>query len=689
MNVVEDERPTADMPLSEAALPPRRRPMWRRPRLMLPIVLMLALFAWLAISAPLSRALEPLPTPTLLLVSADGVPIARRGSIKERPVSADALPAYVGGAFVAIEDRRFYSHWGIDPRGILRAAWTNLRAGGVVQGGSTITQQLAKTAFLSADQNIGRKAQEVLIAFWLEAWLTKNEILSRYLSSIYFGDGVYGLRAAARHYFDVAPERLSVAQAAMLAGMVKAPSRLAPTRALGAAQRRSQLVLAAMVDNGVIPASRTRVRLARVRQGGDRTLPKGGYFADWVAPQARDAAEASYGETRVETTLDAGMQRQAERVLSGWLNRNGARMHASQAALVAMRPDGRVVAMVGGRDYGKSPFNRATQALRQPGSAFKTFVYLTALRNGYTPDSPIDDKPLTIGGWSPENYERRYEGTISLREAFARSSNVAAVRLSEAVGRDRVMRMAHDLGVASPLTNNPSLALGTSTATLLEMTAAYAGVASGVYPVRPRGLPEAAEPGWRERIWSGQSRLNRNREWPAILDLLQTAASEGTGRAARLGIPTFGKTGTTQDHRDAVFIGFAGDLVVGIWVGNDDNSPMNKVTGGGLPAQMWHDFMGRAHLAGNAAPVRAAPEPVDRTEIEDLLPEDVGDALAGTRQAIDEVRNAQAAIEGFGDSLRGPADRRDERQDGRRDERRDERQDGPPPSEDEEPPPDQ
>ena len=492
MGVLEQDRPIADMPHVEAP-PPRRRPLWRRPRLVVPVVIILLLFLWLAITAPLSRALEPLPTPTLLLVSADGVPIARRGSIKERPVSAAAMPRYIGGAFVAIEDRRFYSHWGIDPRGIARAAWTNLRAGGVVQGGSTITQQLAKTAFLSADQNFGRKAQEVLIAFWLEAWLTKDEILSRYLSSIYFGDGVYGLRAAARHYFDVAPERLSVAQAAMLAGMVKAPSRLAPTKALAAAQRRSKLVLAAMVANDVIPASRANVRLARVRLGGDRALPTGGYFADWVSGQARDAAEADYGETRIATTLDAGMQRQAERVLARWLDRSGARMHATQAALVAMRPDGRVVAMVGGRDYAKSPFNRATQALRQPGSAFKTFVYLTALRAGYTPDSPIDDKPLTIEGWSPENYERRYEGTISLRQAFAQSSNVAAVRLSEAVGRDRVIRTARDLGIASPITGRPSLALGTSTATLLEMTAAYAGIAGGglsgppARPARGRG----------------------------------------------------------------------------------------------------------------------------------------------------------------------------------------------------------
>ncbi|WP_231639173.1 transglycosylase domain-containing protein [Sphingomonas profundi] len=647
--MIEQELPTAAGGAGESAPPPpARRPPWRRPRLAIPIGIALILFLWLALTAPLSRALEPLPTPTLLLVSADGVAIARRGSIKERPVVASALPPYVGGAFVAIEDRRFYGHWGIDPRGIARAAWTNLLAGGVVQGGSTITQQLAKTAFLSADQNFGRKAQEVLIAFWLEAWLTKDEILSRYLSSIYFGDGVYGLRAAARHYFNVEPERLSIAQAAMLAGLVKAPSRLAPTKALAAAQARSRLVLAAMAENGVIPAYRAAVAPARVRRGG-RELPSGGYFVDWVAGQARDAAAADYGEVRVATTLDAGMQKRAEQVLARWLDRTGARMHATQAALVAMRPDGRVVAMVGGRNYGKSPFNRATQALRQPGSAFKTFVYLTALRQGYTPDSPIEDTPLTIGDWSPENYERTYRGTIPLREAFARSSNVAAVRLSEAVGRDRVIATARSLGITSPLTHNPSLALGTSTATLLEMTAAYAGIAGGSYPVRPRGLPAAAEPGWRERIWSTRQQLDRRREWPEMLDLLDAAATRGTGRAAALRVATFGKTGTTQDHRDAVFIGFAGDLVVGIWVGNDDNSPMTRVTGGGLPAQMWHDFMSGARLT-EGAPLpreRPAPPPEDRTELEALLPDDIGDAIAGTREAIEQARNLQAAIEGF------------------------------------------
>src|SRR4249919_316753 len=418
---------------------------------------------WLIVTAPLSRALEPLDDPALLLMSDDGHAIARRGAIKEAPVDVKKLNAVTPAAFVAIEDRRFYSHWGIDARGIGRAMVANMRAGGVRQGGSTLTQQLAKTSFLSSDRSLKRKAQEVIIAFWLEAWLTKDEILSRYLSSVYFGDGVYGLRAASRHYFDREPERLTLAQSAMLAGMVQAPSRLAPTHNLALAQKRSRLVLQEMADNGYITQARAEATRSARPVGDNSTVPTGTYFADWVAPQAARAFDADYGEVRVQTTLDADLQRLAARAISA------ASIGDAQAALVAMRPDGRVVAMVGGRDYGKSPFNRATQSRRQPGSAFKLFVYLAAMRAGYTPDSLIDDRPVTIDGWSPGNNDGVYRGQISLREAFARSSNAATVRLAERVGRQNVIRAARDLGIDSPLIDRPSLSLGTSGVSLLEL----------------------------------------------------------------------------------------------------------------------------------------------------------------------------------------------------------------------------
>ncbi|WP_223276286.1 transglycosylase domain-containing protein [Sphingomonas daechungensis] len=431
------EAPRPEIQPDVPAKPKRRR--WPLVLYAISAVTLVTLI-WLIVTAPLSRALEPLDDPAILLVSQEGQPIARRGAIKEAPVDVTKLNAVTPSAFVAIEDRRFYSHWGIDPRGIARAMVANAQAGGVRQGGSTITQQLAKTSFLSSNRSMKRKAQEVIIAFWLEAWLTKDEILSRYLSSVYFGDGVYGLRAASEHYFGRAPENLTLAQSAMLAGVVQAPSRLAPTRNLKLAQARSELVLNAMADTGAITHARANAATPARPVYQSSKIPTGTYFADWVAPEARDAFESDFGEVKVRTTLDADLQRIAVRTIA----RSG--IPGAQAALVAMRPDGRVVAMVGGTSYAESPFNRATQSRRQPGSAFKLFVYLAALRAGYTPDSIIEDRPITIDGWTPANSDGVYHGPITLREAFARSSNAATVRLSESIGRPNVMRAARELG---------------------------------------------------------------------------------------------------------------------------------------------------------------------------------------------------------------------------------------------------
>jgi penicillin-binding protein 1A len=614
-------------------------------------ILLLTLL-WLIVTAPLSRALEPLDDPALLLLSEEGRPIARRGAIKEAPVNASELDPMTRAAFIAIEDRRFYRHWGIDPRGIGRAMIANARAGGVRQGGSTITQQLAKTSFLSSDRSLKRKAQEVIISLWLEAWLTKEEILSRYLSSIYFGDGVYGLRAAANHYFDRSPERLTLAQSAMLAGIVQAPSRLAPTRNLKLAQNRSRLVLEAMADTGAITPTRARavVPARPVRQASK--VPTGTYFADWVAPAAQKAFEADFGEVRVRTTLDADLQRLAVRAI------NRAGIGDAQAALVAMRPDGRVVAMVGGRSYKASPFNRATQARRQPGSAFKLFVYLAALRSGWTPDSIVEDRPIAIGGWSPANSDGVYRGAITLREAFARSSNAATVRLSESVGRANVLRAARELGISSPLPNSPSVALGTAGVSLIELTAAYAAIAGGRYPVEPRGLAlsGAQDDGFASFFRRGGS-LDRRRDWAPMLDLLWQAANKGTGRRAALAVPTFGKTGTTQANRDALFVGFAGDLVVGVWVGRDDNQSLGKITGGTAPARIWRSFMVPAlSIDGRRGPplpsefrVPARPQPPPRPgrrEKKSPLPEDWSEPARGLRELL---RQLDEMVEDGGD----------------------------------------
>jgi penicillin-binding protein 1A len=614
---------------------PRRRRRW--PLILYSITgLLLVTVIWLVITAPLSRALEPLADPALLLESDDGHPIALRGAIKEAPVDVTKLNPLTPAAFVAIEDRRFYRHWGIDPRGMGRALVADLRGGGVRQGGSTITQQLAKTSFLSGDRTIKRKAQEVIIAFWLEIWLTKQEILSRYLSSVYFGDGVYGLRAASHHYFHREPQNLTLAQSAMLAGMVQGPSRLAPTQHLEAAQKRSQLVLKAMADTGLISQSRARSTVLARPVAQEAKLPAGTYFADWVAPSAAGAFESEFGRVKVETTLDRTLQRFAERALAR------ASIGDAQAALVAMRPDGRVVAMVGGKSYAASPFNRVTQARRQPGSAFKLFVYLAALRAGWTPDSMIEDSPITIGGWSPVNSDRIFRGRITLREAFARSSNAATVRLSEQVGRANVIRAARDLGITTPLPDKPSLPLGTAGVSLLELTSAYAAVAGGRYPIEARGLPERQAPEGLKAFFQSNGSLDRQRDWAPMLDLLYAAANEGTGRRAALSVPTFGKTGTTQENRDAVFVGFAGDLVVGVWVGRDDNKSLGKVSGGTVPAEIWRSFMTSAlSVDGTRGPPLpaefhrpAAPPP---QQSQSPLPPEWSNATKPLRDLVDRL----------------------------------------------------
>lgn len=588
--------------------PPRdfARPRVRRITVALGMLLLVVL--WASWRLPLQRALGPLPEPTLVLLDRDGDAFARRGAYKEKPVTVAELPKHLVDAVLSTEDRRFYQHAGIDLRGVARAAAANARAGEVQQGGSTITQQLAKTVFLSGDRTLRRKLQEAAIALWLEAQLGKDDILARYLSAIYFGDGVYGLRAAARHYFDKAPGELDLAESAMLAGMIKAPSKLAPTDNLDGARERARVVLAAMTDAEAITpseAQRARARPARLRNGR-ADLPVGSYFADWVSPQAKQAFDAQYGELRVDTTLNSGLQRRAEQSLRGALRRHG----GMQGAVVVLDRAGEVLALVGGRDYAKSQFNRATQAKRQPGSAFKLFVYLAALRDGMTPPSMVDDSPVTIGDWSPGNYDGSYAGRITLREAFARSSNVAAVRLTQEVGPRAVVRAARDLGIKSDLEADATIALGTHETTLMEITSAYAALAAGGTPVVVRGLPlaEDAEPVELEPLDPKHRAM--------LLDLLWSAVNEGTGRAARLRVPAFGKTGTTQDYRDAWFIGMAGDLVTGVWVGNDDSSPMNKVTGGGLPAQIWRDVMSGA-LSGRdrgdlmvARDVAAPPPPV-------------------------------------------------------------------------------
>ena len=580
--------------------------------------LFVALVVWLALTAPLSKSLAPVALPQITLLAADGTPIARNGANVEAPVAAAKLPRHVIEAFLAVEDRNFYAHWGVDPRGLARAAWGNLTSDRT-QGGSTITQQLAKFTFLTPERSLTRKLREALIAFWLEAWLSKDEILERYLSNTYFGDNAYGLRAASLHYFYRQPERLTPVQAAMLAGLVKAPSRLAPTKNYKLAERRMRVVLAAMVDAGYLSANEARaMRSPALDVHGGDDLPTGTYFADWALPEARRGSDGGYARLTLTTTLDSRLQAAARRAIGR------APLGKAQVALVAMRPNGEVVAMVGGRDYVKSPFNRVSQARRQPGSTFKLFVYLAALRDGWQPDDRIDNRAILTGGYRPHNSGETYSDSLTLEDAFARSSNVAAVRLMGQIGDDAVIRAARDLGVASPLARgDPSLALGTSGMTLLELTAAYAGIAGVHNPVAPTAF-KALEADWLDWLMARRHSVSSG-ERAAMAGMLRRAVERGTGRAARLGVPAFGKTGTTQDHRDALFVGFAGDLVVGVWIGNDDNTPLAGVSGGGLPARIWRDFMSQA-LGVRSAP-RSRPNP--RGPIEPLDVPDLGDIPPG------------------------------------------------------------
>ncbi|MFA5969982.1 MAG: PBP1A family penicillin-binding protein [Sphingomonas sp.] len=579
-----DQAPVPRAPL----IKPRPRLRWAARILAAMAMVFFLGVGWLAVTAPLSKSLQPPAPPSITLLASDGTPIARHGAVIGKPVDAARLPANVTNAFIAVEDRRFRQHWGVDPWGITRAMFHNVAAGGLREGGSTITQQLAKNAFLDSDRTAARKMREVMIAFWLEAWLTKDEILSRYLSNVYFGDNVYGLSAAAKHYFSTTPDKLSIGQAAMLAGLVKAPSRLAPTGNLKGAQTRQMLVVGAMARGGFIDAATAKgVVPATLHTDHIRELPDGTYFADWVLPAARDRAGAINSAATVTTTLDTRLQRAAERSV------RRAGLNKAQVAMVVMKPDGRVVAMVGGRDYGESPFNRATQARRQPGSTFKLFVYFAALRSGLTPDSMIDDSPIKIGNWEPHNSSGHYRGPITLRQAFAISSNVAAARLTQQVGVKNVIRAARDLGISTPIPDEATIALGTSTVSLLELTAAYAAIAQGEYPVETHGLEAQQDKSWLQQLTSGPRRMDE-RVRQQMMDLLSASISTGTGQQAALTVQGYGKTGTTQDSRDALFVGFANGLVTGVWVGNDDNSPNAGLSGGGIPARLWRDFMSSA-----------------------------------------------------------------------------------------------
>lgn len=559
------------------------------------IISILAFWLWLTI--PIDKSAEPLVPARIVLLTREGQPFAVAGPLMDTPVRVQELPPYVAQAFYAIEDRRFQHHFGVDPIGIARALANNL-SGGDRQGGSTITQQLAKNVYL-IDPETGapypgysRKLHEIAIAIWLEVWLSKDQILERYLSNVAFGKNIYGLRAASLHYFYRQPENLTLPQAIMLAGLVQAPSRYDPTSNETRARARALRVGHAMQDAGYLPDGDGNLpQIAELDVRVEPPVRTHFYFSDWVVDEARARAGQGYAEKRIVTTLDRQLQIAAQDVVRD-IPANGA-----DVALVAMRPDGEVVAMIGGRDYSRSQFNIAVSGRRQPGSTFKLFTYFTALQRGMAPDSTISNAPITQGEYRPANADGEYGNDISLSDAFAISSNVAATRLFEQIGADAVVDTARALGVTGRVDMNPSLALGTSDVSLLRMTAAYAAIAAGRARIEPVGLPRLAKPADAGiALDSGSEPLDPR----AVRDMrlmLAKVITHGTGRAAQLPVQAYGKTGTTQNNRDAWFIGYAGELVVGVWLGNDTGAAIEGLSGGDGAARLWRAFMLRAIAA--------------------------------------------------------------------------------------------
>ena len=548
-----------------------------------------------------------------------GALIAVRGSQYAPPVDLDSLPPYVPGAFVAIEDRQFYHHLGFNPWGIIRSEAYNItHPHGPLRGGSTITQQLARNLFLTPAQNMHRKAQELVLAIWLEAKFSKKQILALYLNRVYFGAGAYGIEAAAQRYFNKPASQLSLGEAALLAGMLKAPSRYSPVSDVARAERRATIVLDEMVANHTItPAQRDEAFHNPVRISSVLAAQRAQYFIDWVDAQVRQMVGQPQEDLVVETTLDLPIQAAAERTISNGVATLGAPRGVQQAALISLDGEGRIRAYVGGVNYADSQFDRVGTARRQAGSSFKPFVYLTAMEEGHTPYEEAVDEPTTIGDWEVHDFEKRYLGKITLETALAQSINTVAAKLAQQVGTAAAAATAHRLGINSPIQTGPSMALGAVEVSPLEMAGAYDAFANGGYRSTPYGI---------ERIRTADGKvLYDHAEHPSprpqvigapalqYMDLmLRQVVISGTGAAARLpGYDLAGKTGTTSDYRDAWFVGFTGGFVTAIWTGRDDNTPMRRVTGGGVPAQLWRTYMAQAlpRLKVSAIPGGAAPPP--------------------------------------------------------------------------------
>lgn len=597
------------------------------------LIFLVVFFAVFARGLPDTSSLEAIErAPSITYLDRNGALIAGRGSQHAPPVDVDSLPDYVPAAFIAIEDRRFYHHPGFDPIGMVRAMIANMRAGRVVQGGSTLTQQLAKNLFLTPDQTLKRKVQEIMLAVWLELKFSKKEILGLYLNRVYFGAGAYGIEAASQRYFDKSARELTVGEAALLAGLLKAPSRYSPLAEEERAAGRATVVLNEMEEAGVITAEqREAAVLEPVRVSRTLATQHAQYFVDWLNREVRSLVGEPTEDLVIETTLDLTLQTQAERAVRAILQRDGGR-GVEQAALVALDGEGRIRAMIGGASYADSQFNRAVDARRQAGSAFKPFVYLAAMEAGYTPDTPVIDQPITIGNWSPQNYNQRFAGPMTMQQAVAQSINTVAAHVADQVGRDRVAGAARRLGISSRIGLEPSMALGAVEVSPLEMAQAYAAFSNGGRRAVAHGITRIRTESGRtlyERR-TGEAGANRqvinNPPLYYVNQMLRAVIDGGTARAVAIsGYDLAGKTGTTSDYKDAWFVGYTGGFVTAVWVGKDDNTPMNRVTGGGAPAAIWRQFMAAALPRLNVQRIPNGPPAPEGFQMGDPL----GDLIGG------------------------------------------------------------
>ncbi len=534
----------------------------------------------------------------IIVKARDGSVVARYGEIVGNKVEVEDLPPYLVQAVLSIEDRRFYNHFGLDPLGLARAMFVNVREGRVAQGGSTITQQLAKNLFLSQERTLKRKIQEAMLAIWLEYELTKDEILSAYLNRVYLGAGVYGVDAASRTYFKTGVENITLTEAATLAGLLKAPSRYSPLSNPGLSKQRAQVVLNAMVDAGYITEAQAKgeakIPPKPMQKPTDELADR--YYTDWIVDSLEDLIGTPNEDLVIETTLDPRIQKYMQDEIAAAVEQYGGDRNFTQGAMVVMRPNGEVLGIIGGRNYSASQFNRATQALRPPGSAFKPFVYLTALENGWDPQHMIDDAPIDRGRYRPKNFGNKYYGEVTLEEALTLSLNTVSFNLMKEVGPDAVIHTARRAGIKAELAPDLSLSLGSSGVSLMEMATAYGTLASGGYTVEPYGILEIRSKDTDELYYKRPRRQTRKKVFAShdiqnLTSMMNSVIQFGTGQGANFGAPAAGKTGTSQDSRDALFMGFTRELVGVVWLGNDDNSEMKNVTGGSFPAQIWRDVM--------------------------------------------------------------------------------------------------